>query len=71
MFSRCLPSSGKDSGPSPPLLPFTVTRPVTSEEISIALDTLDTRVAVGRELTKSNSLTDSALQKRNLADYSV
>ena len=44
---------------------------VTSEEISIALDTLNTRVAVGRDLTKSNSLPDSALQKRNLTDYSV
>jgi len=37
------------------LLPFTVTKPVTDQEISIALDTRDTKFAVGRELTKGNS----------------
>jgi hypothetical protein len=36
------------------LLPFTVTRPVTIQEISIALESRDTKVGVGRELTNFN-----------------
>jgi hypothetical protein len=32
------------------MLPFTVTKPVTKQEISIALDARDTRLASGREL---------------------
>ncbi len=36
------------------MLPFTVTRAATKQEISIALDAHDANLAVRRELTKSN-----------------
>jgi len=37
------------------MLPFTVTKPVTRQEISIALDARDAKLAVGWELTNGNS----------------
>jgi hypothetical protein len=37
------------------MLPFTVTRPATRQEISIALDARDAKLAVGWELTNGNS----------------
>jgi hypothetical protein len=46
------------------MLPFTVTSPVTKQEISIALDGRKAKIEVGRELTKRNSL-------RLVADCSV
>jgi hypothetical protein len=36
------------------MLPFTVTRPVTIQEISIILDPRDTKLDSGRELTNGN-----------------
>jgi len=49
MASRKDASSGHSS-----LLPFTVTRPVTSQEMSVAHGARDTENDFARELTKSN-----------------
>ena len=51
-----------------PLLPFTVTKPVTIQEMSIAPNAHDTKVDSGMELTNSN-LFSVALRGSNLALY--
>ena len=45
------------------MLPFTVTRPVTKQEISIAFDALDAKLASGGGLTRSNLLSARPYEK--------
>ena len=49
-----MPEIGKEPAPQGSLLPFTVTRPVTSKEMSIALGARDAELYFARELTNSN-----------------
>jgi len=49
-----MPESGKNQAPHGSLLPFTVTRSVTGQEMSIALRACDTKVYFARELMNSN-----------------
>jgi len=50
------------------LLPFTVTRRVTIQEISIAPDARDTKVGVGRELTNGNPSSVQLFENGSRAD---
>ena len=49
-----MPESGKNQPPHGSLLPFTVTGPVTSQEMSIAHGARGTKLYFARELTKSD-----------------
>ncbi|HYU55879.1 MAG TPA: hypothetical protein VEL71_06650 [Candidatus Dormibacteraeota bacterium] len=56
-----MPEIGKEPAPQGSLLPFTVTRPVTSKEMSIALGARDAELYFARELTNSNLIFRRAL----------
>ncbi len=53
------------------MLPFTVTKPGTKQEISIALDAHDTKLDSGRELTNGNLFSVRIFEEGNHADYSA
>src|SRR5712664_81751 len=53
------------------LLPFTVTRPVTVQEMSIAFDARDTKLDSWRELTNGNLFSVRFFEEWNRADCST
>src|SRR3989442_13508702 len=62
--SLCMPESGMNQAPHGSLLPFTVTGPVTNQEMSIALDARDAKFG-SWELAKSNHFSVPLLRVRN------
>ncbi|TMI39354.1 hypothetical protein E6H21_09515 [Candidatus Bathyarchaeota archaeon] len=62
--SLCMPESGKNQAPHGSLLPFTVTRSVTSREMSSALDASDAKFG-SWELAKSNPFSVPLIRVRN------